>query len=145
MIDANYQDHYLPPWAASKGKYPYMTLLAQLSTKDGRTCGNAVVVAIAPEREGISAHAIVLTDAGNLMNLTPNEMEEYFHPVEYIQLRVVLEDRIDDLVIALNDLFIDFKQIHAVWNALPDAFEERPAVKATLAMLKKCGMGNEYT
>jgi hypothetical protein len=57
---------------------------SQLLTKDGRKCGNAVIVErvksmLTPRWSGW----IVVTDAGNEMNLTEPELDELFYPPKW--------------------------------------------------------------
>jgi len=54
---------------------------SQLSTKDGRKCGNAVIVErVKSMLTPIWSGWIVVTDAGNGMTLTEPELNELFHP-----------------------------------------------------------------
>lgn len=77
----------LPPWAKSKaGVYGSLVQFASLPTKDGRRCGNAVM--IGPELRYFQGKEYlvhkVVTDAGNVMRLTGKEVEELFHPAQWV-------------------------------------------------------------
>lgn len=74
----------LPEWASSRVgvRSPYKQHKASLPTRDGRVSGNAVVV-----RQIVKSHGVytrIVTDAGNVMDLTDNEIESMFHPPEFI-------------------------------------------------------------
>lgn len=71
----------LPEWAERKSNGNFMEVGAQLRTKDGRRCGNAIVYALAGSRGEI---AIVITDAGNEMRLMESEFDERFYSPIYI-------------------------------------------------------------
>jgi len=75
----------LPEWAECHVEphvNGYLAERAQLMTKDGRRCGNAVVVGAKME---LSEWAIsVLTDMGNRLILSYAEIEELFYPPKYI-------------------------------------------------------------
>ena len=61
---------------------------SQLCTKDGRKCGNAVIVEPVILVLKRSAAWIVVTDAGNEMTLTEPELQELFHfPTRKMDLR----------------------------------------------------------
>jgi len=62
-----------PSWAKDLAD-GYMCLGAALPTRDGRRTGNATLVSVNPD-----GTAKVLTDAGNRMVLTHNELEELFY------------------------------------------------------------------
>lgn len=72
---------YLPKWAIglSNGE---LQLGVQLCTKDGRRVGNGFVVDIW-DIERFQLY-IVMTDAGNTMLLTVEEINEYYHIGLYI-------------------------------------------------------------
>lgn len=72
----------LPPWASSRATGGYTDLMASLPTKDGRLTGNAVIV-WRGTRYGIDVTQVV-TDAGNSLYLTDNELVELFHPPVYV-------------------------------------------------------------
>lgn len=72
----------LPKWAIGRATSGYMQMNAALPTRDGRRVGNSVVVHIQDTEAG--KLATVVTDAGNTMRLNERELEELFHPPEYI-------------------------------------------------------------
>ena len=65
------------------GRSYYWEAGSQLSTKDGRKCGNAVIVELVFSVLKRSHAWVVVTDAGNEMTLTYNELNELFHPPEW--------------------------------------------------------------
>lgn len=81
------QPELLPPWAKEKvGSQGSLTPFASLPTRDGRRCGNAVM--IGPEIRTYQGkdhlfHKVV-TDAGTVMRLTENELNELFYPAEWV-------------------------------------------------------------
>lgn len=82
--DFNYEDYPIPHWAINNCDGTYV-LGAQLPTRDGRRCGNAHIIHIEPAiwDKSVSVHT-VLTDAGNEMRLTADEINELFHPPKWI-------------------------------------------------------------
>ena len=68
----------LPPWAIRESDGTYMQTGAHLPTRDGRICGNGYVDAI----DG--PYAVVVTDMGSVFRMTLAELEEAFHPPEYV-------------------------------------------------------------
>lgn len=68
-----------PEWAAGRAA-GYADIGAVLPTRDGRRCGNAIVVSIAETEGGIPVFATIITDAGNTMKLSAAELEELFWP-----------------------------------------------------------------
>jgi len=76
----DYEAYPIPDWAMTSCNGGYV-LGAQLPTRDGRRCGNAHIIHIEPARwdETVLIHT-VLTDAGNTMKLTLNELGELFYP-----------------------------------------------------------------
>lgn len=72
----------LPEWAVATTVHS-TTIGAQLRTKDGRRCGNAVTVDFPVEHRGLIL-AKVLTDAGTAMLLTENELDELFYKPEFV-------------------------------------------------------------
>lgn len=91
----------LPTWAVGLTN-DYMALGAQLCTKDGRRVGNAVVIertdtigtVYAPHLDYnvpiILDAAVILSDMGNTLTLTLNELKELFHEPRYL---IDLNDR----------------------------------------------------
>ncbi|AID16862.1 hypothetical protein vBDshPR2C_47 [Dinoroseobacter phage vBDshPR2C] len=73
----------LPHWAKGLAHGDYTLPNAALPTRDGRATGNAVTVG------GVTSlnpdpTFLVVTDAGNLIRCTLNEMKELFYPPEYV-------------------------------------------------------------
>lgn len=71
----------LPPtWAVKLSNG--VEIGSQLATKDGRRCGNAVVLEIDIEATDAFMTSVweVGTDAGNVMRLTNYEIDEMFYP-----------------------------------------------------------------
>tara|TARA_R110000823_G_scaffold7901_1_gene28487 strand:- start:1504 stop:1839 length:336 start_codon:yes stop_codon:yes gene_type:complete len=85
-IDAFAPEEYIPEWAEAKIDNKmwngYRAIRGQLSTKDGRRTGNAVVVSH-ETRHGIFVTRVI-TDAGNCMYLTNNEIVELFYEPRYV-------------------------------------------------------------
>lgn len=79
----------LPEWATglAKGEYVKNALLA---TRDGRRHGNARIVGI-EWKDGLGYVFRCITDAGNAINYTLNELKEGFHPPVYIGTESPLE------------------------------------------------------
>jgi hypothetical protein len=79
-------ENWLPDWASGKVNNHtfngYRILKGQLNTKDGRRTGNAVVVSHHYRHRNYVTR--VITDAGNSMFLSENEIEELFYEPEYI-------------------------------------------------------------
>lgn len=78
----------LPEWAEQKSMGKYMQVRAQLLTRDGRKCGNAVVVEVLKGEE----FARVLTDSGNVMTLNLQEMVSLFYEPKYIMKPLPKQD-----------------------------------------------------
>lgn len=81
-MSADQIDFPLPEWAIARTSL-LTTIGAQLRTKDGRRCGNAVTVEFPIESHGLIL-AKVITDAGSEMLLTENELGELFYQPEYV-------------------------------------------------------------
>lgn len=81
-MNTEQMDFPLPEWAVSRTSHS-TTIGAQLRTKDGRACGNAVTVEFPIESRGLIL-AKVITDAGTEMLLTENELDELFYQPEYV-------------------------------------------------------------
>lgn len=75
------ENDWLPEWA-TRHSNGYADINSALPTKDGRRTGNAVIVGHMM-RHGIRVAQIV-TDAGNILYLTPGEVEELFYPPQYV-------------------------------------------------------------
>jgi len=69
----------LPEWATGHTT-DYRAIGAQLATRDGRRVGNAVVIECDRERD----RATVVTDAGSLMTLAHDELDELFHRPRWV-------------------------------------------------------------
>lgn len=71
----------LPYWAETEiTDRSYLHLRASLPTRDGRRCGNAVILEIGKSTYTGQPLIIVCTDAGNVLKLSENELKELFHP-----------------------------------------------------------------
>lgn len=68
----------LPDWAIGKTDN-YLTIGAQLCTRDGRRCGNAAVICINENNT-----ALIKTDMGTELTLDKAELEELFHLPQYV-------------------------------------------------------------
>lgn len=74
----------LPDWAISRAR-GQLVEGAQLPTKDGRRMGNAHILKIVPGIAGVpSLNYLILTDAGNTIVMSENEIEAQFYPPEYV-------------------------------------------------------------
>ncbi|MEO4013012.1 hypothetical protein [Pseudomonas rossensis] len=87
--------HYLPHWASDTADGEWVQY-AQLSTKDGRRMGNALILAVTTvewDGQPVDLHTI-FTDYGNILELTERELASQFHPpkwkiqVERVERRV---------------------------------------------------------
>lgn len=84
----DYLTEPLPEWAARKANPFEIEVMSQLLTKDGGVFGNAVLFDITFKWDHYNAdyypvfHAI--TDAGNIIKLTLNELKEWFYRPDYI-------------------------------------------------------------
>lgn len=80
----------MPEWAKAKAEGDYTLPNAALPTKDGRRVGNSVTIGLSdrqwPEMATIYK---VVTDAGNILRLTENEMKSYFHPPKYVMTNLL--------------------------------------------------------
>ena len=75
----------MPEWAKAKAEGDYTLPNAALPTKDGRRTGNSVTIGLSDRQwPDMAIIYLVVTDAGNILRLTENEMKEYFHPPEYV-------------------------------------------------------------
>jgi hypothetical protein len=80
----------LPQWAAHKANGDYTMPNASLPTKDGRVAGNAVMIGLSDKQwEGLPVVYKVITDAGNIMRMTEQEMKSVFHPPEYCMIELM--------------------------------------------------------
>jgi hypothetical protein len=83
----------IPKWASGYACGNYMQKGAQLSTKDGRKIGNAVVVGFSEEIleqacDGewgyVPETAHVITDFGNRLRLSLIELEQLYYPPKWV-------------------------------------------------------------
>lgn len=82
QLSQEYEETWMPEWAIGLTDGLYTDIHAQLPTKDGWRTGNAVSLGT-EEKKGI-LYIKIVTDAGNILFLTQNEVEELFHPPRYI-------------------------------------------------------------
>lgn len=75
-------DDLLPDWAIGKTS-DYMAVGAQLATRDGRRTGNAVVTAT-EKHPLLGQLAVVVTDVGNTIRMTPRELVDAFHEPKWL-------------------------------------------------------------
>lgn len=73
----------MPEWASGLNKKEELVLNAQLCTKDGRKTGNARIVMVTYPK-GEKALYTAMTERGNLMNLSKEEVHELFWIGPYI-------------------------------------------------------------
>jgi len=76
--------YYLPHWASDSLDGEWVQY-AQLSTKDGRRMGNAVILSVDTVKWGeaeVDVHTII-TDFGNVLRLTEGELATQFHPPKW--------------------------------------------------------------
>lgn len=80
-----YSDH-IPDWASGINKDKEKLVGAQLFTRDGSRMGNAHIIEVYEvEYVGFSATMFkVVTDAGNICNLTANEIDRLFTVGNYV-------------------------------------------------------------
>jgi len=83
-LQALMDDHYKPAWAIRKSNGTY-EVGSQLPTKDGRIVGNAHIIKIEPAFWNfmVPLHT-VLTDAGTTVRYVKEELEERFHPPQWV-------------------------------------------------------------
>ena len=75
-------EYPLPGWAKERSNGEYMKIGSQLCTKDGRKIGNAFVIKIKKYNNLIVAE--VKTDIGTVLELTEQELKQYFYQPQYI-------------------------------------------------------------
>lgn len=73
----------MPEWASGLNKKQELDLKTQLCTKDGRKTGNARIVMVTRQK-GEKPTYTAITDRGNLMNLSEEEIHELFWIGPYI-------------------------------------------------------------
>lgn len=82
-----FQKLLLPHWAERYANGEYLQVGAQLATKDGRYTGNGVVTGIKfVENVGKRDVTVVtvITDMGNSVQFSPEQLLNQFHPPEFI-------------------------------------------------------------
>lgn len=72
----------LPDWAVDRVSQGFPAS-SQLLTRDGRKTGNAYLWEWTKSHYQTCDVAVVVTDAGNIMRLTQNELTELFHEPWY--------------------------------------------------------------
>lgn len=77
------EEYPLPDWAARKAMPGVLLAMQQLLTKDGRRSGNATVVGIYDQINGLDVYTVV-TDANNWLKLTLAEINELYWEGSYI-------------------------------------------------------------
>lgn len=84
--DEEYLQQVLPDWAESYSPDGILRPGRQLCTKDGRRLGNAFITREAGMVAAIISIPIweVVTDAGNVMKMTAQEIRELFYVGDYI-------------------------------------------------------------
>lgn len=78
---------WLPDWAIAKANGK-LVVGASLPTKDGRRTGNAVVATTIDADEAYATCPklyVVVTDMGNMMTLTEDEVSELFYEPTYVR------------------------------------------------------------
>jgi len=83
MIPREYLGYPIPNWAVGLSEGNYMEAGAQLCTRDGKKTGNAYVHKIT-EHKKLGQLATVVTDVGNIMQLTLPELVNMFYPPQYV-------------------------------------------------------------
>lgn len=88
LIDGKYEyepvyEEPLPGWAIGLAHGLYV-LGSQLPTRDGRRMGNAHIIDTKYSEPLDQTVYAVLTDAGNTLRMTQEELEECFYPPKYI-------------------------------------------------------------
>lgn len=83
QLEAEIADH-LPDWAIARA-HGELVEGAQLPTRDGRLMGNAHILKMVPGLKGApSLNYLVLTDAGNTLVFSENELRSRFYPPEWV-------------------------------------------------------------
>lgn len=84
MLNDEFED-YLPDWAEQHNKQRRLQVGAQLQTRDGRVTGNGRIYKVSPsEYIGDMICYSVMTDAGNSLVLTDEEVHSMFYVGPYI-------------------------------------------------------------
>lgn len=74
----------MPEWAYCGAPKDQITLGQQVCTKDGRICGNGVIVDIYFNTKTNTAIFVILTDAGNIRKYTVSELYNNYNLGKYI-------------------------------------------------------------
>lgn len=77
----------LPQWASGLAEGDYTKQYAALPTRDGRRIGNAVN-AYSETRHGHLCYCVI-TDVGNILWCSENEMKELFYPPKFVMLSLL--------------------------------------------------------
>jgi hypothetical protein len=79
-------DEPLPEWACGKADPDNIRIGYTFPTKDGRVTGNATLFDIAYKVDEDQVIFSLVTDANNILRLTPKELNELFHPPVWISI-----------------------------------------------------------
>lgn len=74
----------MPEWALHRASSKSFVKMTQLNTRDGRETGNAVVFDISMDTATYEPRFHIITDAGNILTLTVDEMMDMFHEPEWV-------------------------------------------------------------
>lgn len=107
LYDEMIHRYYLPSWAgeALNGEW---VQFAQLQTKDGRRMGNAVILNVYTVEWGgkeVDLHTII-TDFGNVLELTERELEAQFYPPKWKMKANRVSNRVK-FITSYNEVFQD--------------------------------------
>jgi hypothetical protein len=88
-------EYRLPHWA-DKNLHGEVELYAQLSTRDGRRTGNGIVVEVIEEtiEEVPFTWYCILTDFGNYITVSPEQLERQFYPAEFRMNKNLVDFRV---------------------------------------------------
>lgn len=76
-----------PDWASASAIPGTVEVKTVLNTRDGRRIGNAVVADVIYDVVTTEVNFLVATDAGNVLILNPQEIQELFHEPKWITRR----------------------------------------------------------
>lgn len=91
-----YKEAMKPYWAerlVKEDENGYHIVGAVLPTKDGRRHGNATIISVVNDIKNFVRIITVMTDAGNLIRMTDEEIERGFYPPKYIRKQGVIETK----------------------------------------------------
>lgn len=74
----------MPEWASCMAPKDQISLGQQVLTRDGRICGNGVIIDIYFNTKINSAIFVVLTDAGNICKYTVSELNSRYYMGKYL-------------------------------------------------------------